>query len=593
MKTWVFATDRYRLEVSADGRWATVNAPGARSPLRLSLLASLNTIDGPDETIGLGAPEVAMAAPVDEGEATPATVTVRRRSTRWASAATIVRCGPENLSIWAEVEGEGRLGTVTLLGGHSLMPDALGRLRSGAEVPYLFSPNPEDPRLVVHPAVSPAVVGGAGDGLPGRGHWFFTPAPFYFALGEGRRLVAGTANTAGAADRARAGGWAGLGLLGPVHEFDWTEVAYVPADQAFDLELAYEGHRKVEGRFRAPGVVVMPGLANPYDGLRAHRRQLLAEGDVRPRPASRRPLWWSRPIFCGWGAQCYLATQRGTAPQEECTAANYDRFLAELAAQDVLPGTVVIDDGWQAEYGRAAPDQGRWPDLRAWVAARHEAGQRVLMWWKAWDPAGVPADWCITNPEGAPVAIDPGHPDAARLVQGNVTELLSPHGFDADGLKVDFTGRTPSGSALRHVGTWGIALLHQHLEHVYQAAKKAKEDALVITHAANPAFVDVGDMVRLNDILRLDEAQPESPVVYQMKYRASVARAACPELLIDTDDWCAPDLAQWREYMSVKADLGVPALYYTTHIDRTGEALQAQDYALIRKVFSMANEGGQ
>ena len=57
-----------------------------------------------------------------------------------------------------------------------------------------------------------------------------------------------------------------------------------------------------------------------------------------------------------------------------------------------------------------------------------------------------------------------------------------------------------------------------------------------------------------------------------------------PDHLVDTDDWCAPDLAGWRAYNAIKAELGVPALYYATHLDRTGERLTDDDYALIRDV---------
>lgn len=591
MSSWSFRTDRYGVEVSSDGRWATVWPTAGGPRLRLCLLASLATLDGPDETVAAESPEV-TDGPLGPGPG-PA-VRVRRRSTRWAEAATVVECGPEGLTIRAEVTGTGRLTGAVLLGGMSVMADAMGPLHSGAEVKYLFSPNPEDPRLVVHPAGSPAVVSAGGDSLPGRGHWFFTPAPLYFALGE--------ASSPGAALGAGAGpgpaGWAGLGLLGPVQEADFTAFSYVPVDQGFHLRLDYEGHRHVDGTFGAPAVLVLPGLDNPYEGIRAQRRRLVADGSLPsagagPEELSRvpeRPAWWSQPMFCGWGAQCYLAKQHGTSPQEECSSANYDRFLGELGRHGVHPATVVIDDGWQSQYGKAVPDPLRWPDLGGWISARRQEGRRVLVWWKAWDPSGVPPEWCVTNPDGAPVAIDPAHPSARRLLEENVNRILSTDGFDADGLKVDFTGRTPTGTALAHAGTWGLALLHEHLDILYRSAKKAKPEALVITHTANPAFSDVSDMVRLNDILRLDEANPESPVVYQMKYRASVARAACPDLLIDTDDWCAPNLAQWREYMSVKADIGVPALYYTTHLDRTGEAFQEADYELVRQVFSTASK---
>jgi hypothetical protein len=71
-----------------------------------------------------------------------------------------------------------------------------------------------------------------------------------------------------------------------------------------------------------------------------------------------------------------------------------------------------------------------------------------------------------------------------------------------------------------------------------------------------------------------------------MRYRADVARAACPELLVDTDDWCAPSLAEWRAYLAAKPSLGVPSLYYAEALDLTGEAFQREDYDALRQAFA-------
>jgi hypothetical protein len=70
-----------------------------------------------------------------------------------------------------------------------------------------------------------------------------------------------------------------------------------------------------------------------------------------------------------------------------------------------------------------------------------------------------------------------------------------------------------------------------------------------------------------------------------MRYRAEVARAACPDVLIDTDDWCVTDLETWRAYLEIKCELGVPALYYASHLDRTSETLTPADYEALRRVW--------
>jgi len=123
------------------------------------------------------------------------------------------------------------------------------------------------------------------------------------------------------------------------------------------------------------------------------------------------------------------------------------------------------------------------------ITAADEEGRHVLLWWKAWDPEGLPPELCIRTPDGVPVAVDPTNPAARDELARQLTAMLRTEGLDADGLKVDFTARTPSGRALTaHGAGWGIALLHELLDVVYRSAKAVKPEALIITQAPHPAF---------------------------------------------------------------------------------------------------------
>ena len=565
-------TDRYRLELGRDGARARFVSRENDHWLTLSLLAALDTAQAPDETLSVAPPRV-------DGR----TIEVERASTVWDRAGATIVCGDRGLEVRTWVEGRGDLADVHLLGGRSLLAGpGTGFYPTGSSFRTLFSSNPGDPGKLVRSAGDTAVIGVSGDGGLGRGHWFFTPAPLFLAL-----------TTADVGDPAQPveEGWLGIGVAAPVAELGFVQLVYQAGDRAFNLVLEYEGHTSVDGRFEAPAVILVPGLADPYAGLRAHRDDLAARGAAPPPDPRRPPAWWSEPMFCGWGAQCRLAAAstggaKGFARQE-----SYDEFLATLERHGIVPGTVVIDDKWQAAYGTNRPDTTKWHDLRGWIDRRHEAGQHVLLWWKAWDAEGLPPDLCIRRPDGTSVAIDPTNPGARDAIQESIAYMLGPTGLDADGLKVDFTARTPSGRALStHGRGWGIALLHELLAIVYAAAKQAKPDALVITHTPHPAFADVTDMVRLNDMLRLDDPGSMPPVVPQMRYRAAVVRAACPEVLIDTDDWTVPDKATWREYLELKPDLGVPSLYYVTDVDLTGERLDEDDYAAIRRTWARWRE---
>lgn len=566
----VFEGPAYRLELAANRLRATLTSPGGELWAALRPLAALDTVAGPDETLEIGEPVL-----VDER-----TFEVPRRSTVWEGAAVRFTCTDEALEIESTVRGRGTLDEVRLLGGRSLMPaQPMGFLPSGSGFRTLFTPAPSEPPRLVRGAGEAALNGVVGDGAPGRGRWLFTPAPLLFAF-----------TTAEPADDLAAD-WVTLALAAPVEELTFTELAHEAADGGFCLRLAYDGHTHVDGEFAAPLVVIAPGVRDPYDGIRRHRADLVARGHASEPMPRKTPAWWREPIFCGWGAQCHLVAGTDTFAGELATQENYDRFLAHLEGRGVVPGIVVLDDKWQAAYGTNEPDTAKWPDLKGWIAERHARNQRVLLWWKAWDPEGLDPALCVLNPDGGPVAFDPGNPAARDALRATMHRLIGPDGLDADGLKIDFTARTPGGRALEHSGaSWGIALLHRLLEVVYTSVKEAKPDALVMTHTPHPSFADVTDMIRLNDMLRADR-DGLLPVVPQMAYRAAVVEAALPELLVDTDDWCIPDLATWREYAAAKPALGIPSLYYATNVDATGEALADEDYETLRRTWSEWREG--
>lgn len=517
---------------------------------RLRLLSSLDTVAAPDETLGI---EAVVRS--------DARIEVHCASSRWVERVTTMEIHDDRLELRTTVRGRGRLLTAHLLGGHRAPG---GFLPSGSALDTVFSPNPDHPRRVVRPAAEPAVIGVVGDGAePGVGRWLFCPAPWCFAV-------------------SRAGEWAALGLAAPIAAQNFTSFHYTGGTDGFSLTLDYEGHTEVDGEFTTPTVVVQFDHGTPEAALAAHADLLRARG-LAPPVRTATPRHWLEPLFCGWGAQ--HALNPGPSTPDESTQRNYDAFLAHLARHDVVPGTVVVDDKWADHYATCVPDETKWPDLAGWITKRHKDDQRVLLWWKAWDPDGAPPEACVTLPDGTPVALDPEHELGRKTVIEAVTRMIGDLG--ADGLKVDFLARTPSGVVLRHAGErWGAALLHTLLTLVHDTAKAIKPDALIVTHAPNPAFADVTDMVRLNDIRMLDAIDPDGPVVPHMRYRASVVTAALPGMPVDTDGWCLPNRAEWLAYLAEQPRLGVPALYYATHLDLTGEELTAADLAEVARVWA-------
>ncbi|HEX2863330.1 MAG TPA: hypothetical protein VHN99_02070, partial [Deinococcales bacterium] len=386
------------------------------------------------------------------------------------------------------------------------------------------------------------------------------------------------------------GPWLGLGLLAGEGEQNFTGLHYDATEGSFRLRLPFEGFTRVQGRFSTPALAFTFGAPDPYAALDDYHALLRSEGKAAASPAAP-AAWWSRPMFCGWGAQCEESGLRpGSRAPELARQDLYDRWLAWLEARDLTPGTVVLDDKWQATYGQNEPDPAKWPDLKGWIAGRHAAGQKVLLWWKAWDPEGLDPALCVTNSLGAPVSADPTSRAYEAALRASVRAMLGADGLNANGFKVDFTGRTPSGAHLRRApdsdGTaWGLGLLHRLLFVLRDEAKRVKPDALVVTHTPNAAFGDVTDMIRLNDV------NTGADVVAQMRHRARVARSALPETPIDTDNWPMPSRAAWRDYVNVQASLGVPALYFADRV--CGEETTDEDVEAVRACWNAAERGGR
>jgi hypothetical protein len=564
-----------RLRDTDGGKWTDIN-----------LLSSVHTVQSPDETW-----RVEGLTTDQPGDGT-VVITVTLRSSAWDRHETRLVCTAHGLELDVRVEGTGTLTEVTMFGGSASMSSgACGTFRSKLRFRSVLVPAAGEPVQLVRPATSAAVLGVVGDSDPGRLNAIFSPPPL--ALGFAREAATGATDVPG-------GDWLALWLRAPVKELSFTAMRYSPVENGYLIELDYEGHTEVDGEWRSPTLVLRP-TASGWAVLEDYRRDLV-ERSHAPAGGPEVVRWWLEPIFCGWGAQCARAVHllhsgasdptADTAPEtteEEPMVVRaapsfaredvYDEFLARLGQHGLEPGTIVIDDRWQAEYGSGAVNLEQWPDLRRWIADRHAAGQKVLLWWKAWDPEGIPAEECVVNAAGRPITVDPGCPMYLDRLRSIVTHLLSAAGLDADGFKIDFTQRGPSGRTLRSAvpGMWGMTALHTLLRTIHDAAKAAKPDALVVCHTMHPSFADVLDMVRLNDVSKRDVHGGRVPVVDQLTFRYEVARRILPDHPIDTDQWPMPNRAEWLSYVDAQADLGVPALYYLESIDRSGEHVHPED----------------
>jgi hypothetical protein len=565
----------YALQVDPEGlARVRVEWPPGRPLIDLLLLSSVHQVDAIDELVEAQQVQVER---LSEGLVEISQVV---RTTLWDRKRVVLRSYPERLEYWCEVTGRGLLDRVSLFEAspaasqYTNRPSPSGyrrpiRARSGWQgsrgyFSTVFSPAPNTAfQQYGWPGDSFSTLPSARTGLGEAS--FFTPAPFAYGLGEEGR-------------------WLTLGLGCSIDEATFSSFEY-EGGPLWSLTLRYDGQTRVAGSWRSPTIVLLP-TADEFAGLAAYRDWLRAAGQAATGRAVG-PDWWGEPIWSGWGEQVAQAQLLGASPDALSTQQRYADWLKLLDRQGLWPGTIVVDRGWQAVPGRPEPDPRRWPELASFIARRQQAGQRVLLWQPAWELADDGAGpGLLRRSDGDPLAgaagsflLDPTAAEAEPRLRQALVRLLAPppRGLGADGLKLDRTHLTPHGPgyAAPSGPAWGSALLHRLLALTYGLAKEIRAEALIEAPAANPLFLDCLDLLRLNDL----DTDLRS-VVEPMTHRARVARASGFALL-DTDGWPAPSRAALLEYAAVQPSLGIPALYYASRLERSGETLEPADYAAI------------
>lgn len=573
----VVRAETYALTFASDRPFVYLDGADGARIAELFIPASVHPLHDRDDTTRLH--------PLEIAESPDAIVcALRADSSVWRAKTYRFRCEPRRLTYEIEVEGQGQLAEASYFGGYcSAWPRwGTGFFVSGNRFARGFTPEPNAEEQHYFPPESSMAIDLTGVPLPGRGDWFFTPPPFCFAFQT-------------------TGGWLALGVEAAPGAHRFAEYRY-HGGRGFHLSLSYEGHTRVDGVYQLPAIG-FDFAPDEFAALEAHVTALRAEGSaardqasvetgptLTPDPRPLIPAWWHEPIFCGWGAQCHVAAQTGGRAPDHSRQELYEQFLATLAERDLDPGMVVLDDKWQATYGDNVVDEGKWPDLRGFVDRQHALGRRVLLWLKAWDPEGLPAEQCIVNAAGLPLALDPSNPALAERLRESVRRMLGPAGYDADGFKIDFTARIPSGPGIRTYGdAWGLELMRLYLKLIHDEAKRVKPEALIMTHTPHPYLADVVDMIRLNDTMDLGllpGGRIGRDIAAVMRLRARVAAIACPGAVIDCDNWPLPNRAAWRAYVRAQPELGVPSLYFASHVDLTGEPLEAEDYELIKETWT-------
>ena len=518
---------------------------------RLCPVSAVDADEKTDEEISLGAPRI-------EENGGETTVVWEAKSSLWEKKEYVFRFTPEYATYCVRVWGRGAVDGVDFFIG-----DRKDRFYgSGYEAADYTAP-----------------LGLANSDLPGR--IFTTAEDTYLGFS-----LTGGFSPVPLAFSFRTAGVDGRILLG---------VAALPGNCSFDgltyknlqlgldiarfcLHSGFGGYREVDGFWESPQIVILTG----EDDLGCFRKYALWHYDRGvPRAATENiPAWWRGPFYCGWKEQAVAPGYESIfdAASEDC----YRKMADTLDERGLRPSVIIIDDKWQKEYGTALPDEEKWPDMRAFVDEQHAKGRRVVLWFKSWNPEGLPDDECILSEDGRKLSLDPTSPAYRARVRNVMHTLLSDDAgcMNADGFKIDSIIRIPLEKNMRihEKGYYGVSLLYRFMELLYTEAKKVKPDALMNNSCCHPLLAAFTDQSRLHDT---HFALRDS--VRFMRERAELFDAMMPGISIDTDAGSGGTRRDFMRYARECSSFGVPDLYVLNPIEDS--AVTPEDWEEIRAIW--------
>lgn len=376
----------------------------------------------------------------------------------------------------------------------------------------------------------------------------------------------------------------GLGICAPAGENNYRRLTLNAPETGWKengmwLTLDLDGYTEINGVFTSPRVWFGFGDTDFDVVSNWSDYQYYTYGFKRNIDEDDTPGWWRGPVFCGWGAQCDLAEKEGTGDSKYYARQNiYADFAEKLKKENINPSIVIVDDKWQKNYGTLEPDPEKWPDLRGFADSLHNDGRHLLLWLKCWCPEGLPDDECIFA-DGRPYCCDPTNPKyLARLKNAIHTLLSADEGcFNCDGFKIDFMDNYPwnGGAEIFEKGVSGLELMKRLFHAIYTFAKEEKPDALINMSSAHPYFAEDCDMFRIHDYNANLRSWRSA-----MEYRARLARAVLPGVLVDMDGFRGNDRFTTLHALRCNAQTGIPDLYYFP------DELSPGDMDEIKELFS-------
>ena len=479
------------------------------------------------------------------------------KSSVWEEHTFIWRFEKRRAEFFHRVKGSGRLGRClffsTGIPGVYDPGDSQGyKYNARINAEFYFNPdtnlgNVEECRNTQYgtTGLSPEFPSG-GVFLPERSQGGFDPSPLCFCFYDGQSAM-------------------GIGLGTEPGKYRFSSFEYSGARKhGAAFYINYLGYTRADGEYTSPHVSFTFG-SSALEVLEKHIDWLDDRGfstQFAYEPAS----WHRAPVFCGWAEQTVKAPLDGIPEGAEATQKNYEEWIDTLERRGIPLSTIVIDDKWQKHYGTFEVDEEKWPDMKGFIARQHEKGRHVLLWTASYHTEGLPDELCIFNRDGRKLFADVANPEYERLIRGQITRLVSE--FGADGFKEDWIGGCGRERDIPGYGELhGIEMVRRFQYILWDAAHRAKADALVETQTPHPLFRESSDALRLNDLWFSTRHVCET-----MQTRARISRIAGWQVL-DCDNASCTTAKAWFRYMQLQPKLATPALYCVSRTESFREEI--------------------
>lgn len=355
-----------------------------------------------------------------------------------------------------------------------------------------------------------------------------------------------------------------LGLVAERGEHNFHNFVY-NLSELYDIRTGFylttdqDGHTYVDGEWTAPYIIGYSAV-DDLNACQKYSDYYFSSGIAKPVKTGKKPRFWYGPFICGWLHQGIYATkERHFNSAAVCQQWLYDEMLDICDQNGLKPKAMIIDDKWMKDYSTYEVDPERFPDFRGYVEECKKKGVHPMLWFMMWSAQGWPHEDMIITDDYGDKALDPSDPRVIENIKKSLVRMLSDADgcYNCDGIKMDFAFVNPVGKHFKtYSGKYGVELMYDYMELVYNTVHEIKPHALVNNSACHPYFAHICDQSRLHDYFPTNRRNLED-----LSMRAKLFSIAVPGALMDTDNSGFVTRRDTMRWQLNQQTIGVPDLY--------------------------------